>query len=469
MYFTTAIAIVAGLCLAFGILYLFIGLRRTAQRRLNLLFASFSLAYAGAILGARAGYLADTLDQYATAAQVSTLFAAVGFTLLVWFVAEYTAVRPRWLLVGITAAFTVVAIASVLVQNLIVDVSGGVSEVTFSWGETILMNEAEDPPLLALYLLALLVSLVYIVVADVIQFRRGSRRDAAVLAVGIGWLVFTLVQENLVLLGAIDGVFLSDFGFLGFVIAMSLASANRVIKTEGELLDYQSNLENMVDDRTAALEAAQEQLVVQAEADAAAAERSRLARDLHDVVTQLLFSINLIAGSLPRLWRSDPEMAERSTAELQRLTRGALAEMRTLLRELRPHTIADTDLNTLVTQLTEGLAARHDIPADVTTDIVGDLPPEVHLALYRIAQEAMTNVARHANASSLVVDLTGDNGTVHLSITDDGLGFDPTGISADHMGLDIMRERASAIGAELDVVSTPDSGTTIDLTWIDGG
>lgn len=467
MYFTTSIAVAAGLSLAFGILYLFVGLRRTSQRTRNLLFALFSLAYASAIMAARAGYLADTLDQYAASAQVATFFAAIGFSLLIWFVASYTSVRPRVLLSIITGAFAIIALASVFLPDLIVDVSAGVSPVTLPWGETVLMNEEADPALLSLYLLALLAAVAYIIVADVIQFRRGERRNAAILAIGIGWFVFTIVQENLVVLGVTDFVHLSDFGFLGFVLAMSLAAANRAIETEVELRDYQANLETMVEDRTARFEEAQEQLLVQTEAQAAAAERSRLARDLHDVVTQLLFSINLVAGSLPRLWRSDPGMAERSTNELQRLTRGALAEMRTLLRELRPQTIADTDLGTLVTQLTEGLAARHDIPAEIRAEVNGDLPPDVHIALYRIAQEAMNNVAKHANASSLIVDLTGDDGHIQLSVADDGYGFDAAEVSAESMGLDIMRERASGIGANLTVTSEPDAGTTVDVSWSD--
>jgi signal transduction histidine kinase len=467
MYFTTSIAVVAGLCLAFGIFYLFVGVRRSSQRTVNLLFAFFSLAYAAAIMGARASYLADTLDEFATGAQVATFFAAVGFSLLTWFVAVYTGVRPRVLLLVITGAFAVVAFASVFLPDLAVNVSGGIDRITLPWGETLLMGQLSDPALLPLYLIALLAVLVYIITATVIQFRRGDRRDASVLAIGIGWFVFTIVQENLVVLGLVDFVFLSDFGFLGFVLAMSLSRASRAIETEKELLDYQSNLEAMVEDRTAQLEEAQQQLVLKTEQAAAAAERSRLARDLHDVVTQLLFSINLIAGSLPRLWRRDPEMAERSTGELQRLTRGALAEMRTLLLELRPLTIAHTDLNTLVTHLTEGLAARHDIPAEVHTVMSTELPGEVHIAMYRIAQEAMNNVAKHANASSLVVDLTGDDGYVHLAVTDDGYGFDTGEVSAESMGLDIMRERADEIGADLAVSSDPNGGTTVDLTWND--
>jgi signal transduction histidine kinase len=178
-----------------------------------------------------------------------------------------------------------------------------------------------------------------------------------------------------------------------------------------------------------------------------------------------LFSINLIAGSLPRLWHRDPEMAERSTGELQRLTRGALAEMRTLLRELRPQTITDTDLATLITHLSDGLAARHDIPATVNVDMTGSLPPAVHLAIYRIAQEALTNVAKHANASSLEVDVTGTDQRVNLTVVDDGYGFEIVDIPAGSMGLDIMKERADEIGAEFTISSEADIGTTVQLNW----
>ncbi|MGI9586474.1 MAG: hypothetical protein ACR2N7_12880 [Acidimicrobiia bacterium] len=122
-YFTTAIAVVAGICIAFGILYLFISARRTDNRRLNLLFGLFSFAYAGAILGARSGYLADSLDAYATAARVSTLFAATGFTLLIWYVAEYTAVVPKILLAVTSAVFALVGLAALVAPALVIDVS----------------------------------------------------------------------------------------------------------------------------------------------------------------------------------------------------------------------------------------------------------------------------------------------------------------------------------------------------------
>lgn len=464
-YFTTSIAVVSGLCLAFGILYLFISVRRPMHRSIPLLFALFSLAYAGAIITARTSYLADTLESFAAASRASTVFAAIGFSLLTWFVAEYTGVRPRVLLGAITGVFAIVGFAAVLFPDLVVDVSGGVDLIVFPWGETVSMAQEGTAALLPLFIVGVLTMIGYIVVADIRMFRTGDRGEATVLAVGIGWFILTMVEEILVLAGVFDAVVLSDLGFLGFVLAMGLQMVNSAIGTEAELLDYQRNLTAMVRERSVQLEDAQAQLLAQAEEQATATERSRMARELHDVITQLLFSINLVAGSLPQLWRRDPEMAERSTAELQRFTRGALAEMRTLLRELRPHTITETDLAMLITHLSDGLAARHDIPATVHTEMTGSLPGDVHLAIYRIAQETLANVAKHANASSLAVDLTGTESRVNLSVVDDGYGFDTVDIPSGSMGLDIMRERAEEIGAELLISSEPDIGTTVELSW----
>ncbi len=465
LYFTTSIAVVAGLCLAISVLYLFVGVRRPSHRTLNILFSLFALFYAGAIMTARSSYLANDLDQFVTASRFSVVFSAAGFTAFLWFAAAYTRVRPTVFLWVTTSAFAIYGFAGVFFPDLVVNITQGVETVTFPWGEAVLMLQTAEPALLPLLILSVIAMIGYVVVADVQQFRRGERDAAVALAIGIGWFAFTIIEELLVRTGVLDFVFFSDFGFLGFVIAMSLQMVSRTIATEAELVKYRSNLETMVEERSAQLEEAQAQLLIQVEEQATAAERSRLARDLHDVVTQLLFSINLVAGSLPRLWERDPEMAKRSTAELQRLTRGALAEMRTLLRELRPHTISETDLTVLVTHLSDGLAARHDIPATVRAEMNGSLPPDVHVALYRITQEAMNNIAKHANASSLTVTLVGTDSRVDLSVVDDGYGFDRANLPAGTMGLDIMAERAHNIGAELVVASQPDIGTAVNVTW----
>jgi signal transduction histidine kinase len=465
-YFTTSIAVVAGLCIAFAVIYLFIGIRRSTERRSALLFGFFSLAYGAAIMTARAGFMAESVDEFAAAAQISKAIAAIGFALLIWFVAAYTKFQPRILLWALTGTFGVVFVAAALSPGLVVNVSGGVRTETLPWGETILMGQVDDAALVPVLLLALFVSIGYMIAATFRQYRNGDRTDARMLAVGIGWFIFTIVEETLVELEAIDFVFLSDFGFLGFVLAMGLQLVNSSIDTETELLEYRANLEDMVHQRSSELEEAHSLLVVQAEEQATVAERNRLARELHDSITQLLFSINLVAGSLPRLWQDDPSMAERSTGELQRLTRGALAEMRTLLRELRPRAILDTDLDALITHLAEGLAARQGIATELHIDSAGILPDDVHLALYRIAQEAMTNISKHADSSNLTVTLVRSGSGVDMSIVDDGYGFDQSERTTG-MGLEIMRERAAGIGAALTVSSREAIGTTVSVVWVD--
>ncbi len=204
----------------------------------------------------------------------------------------------------------------------------------------------------------------------------------------------------------------------------------------------------------------------QVEQAAVTAERHRLARELHDSVTQTLFSTTLIAEVLPTLWEKDPKMAHQRLQELRELTRGALAEMRTLLLELRPSALAEVDLPTLLRQLAEATTARARIPVQVTVRGEGTIPPEVKEVAYRVAQEALNNVVKHAQAPGAQVELTlGSEGLV-LAIYDEGRGFEPDQVPAGHLGLSIMRERAEAIGGILHVMSQPGQGTTVRLQWI---
>lgn len=217
---------------------------------------------------------------------------------------------------------------------------------------------------------------------------------------------------------------------------------------------------------------------------AVTAERNRLARDLHDAVTQTLFSASLIAEVLPRLWKRNPDEGERRLEELRQLTRGALAEMRTLLLELRPTALREVELGDLLRQLTEAVMGRARVPVTLTVEGHYPLTPDVRVALYRIAQEALNNVAKHASASHAAISLRyiGAKGqrdkkeqrgkiqqglAVELCISDDGRGFDPSQISADHLGLDIMRERAEAIGATLTIESQVGQGTHVSVMWQD--
>ncbi|MBN1189211.1 MAG: PAS domain S-box protein [Dehalococcoidales bacterium] len=194
-------------------------------------------------------------------------------------------------------------------------------------------------------------------------------------------------------------------------------------------------------------------------------ERNRLARDLHDAVSQTLFSASLIAEVLPRLWERNPEEGRKRIGEIRELTRGALAEMRTLLLELRPVALKDAELGDLLRQLSESINGRARIPVKVDIEGQNNLPPEVKTALYRIAQEALNNVAKHSSASQAHVSLHYLSDEVRISIQDDGKGFDAEDIQAQSLGVGIMKERAREIGARLDIESQPGQGTTVTARW----
>jgi PAS domain S-box-containing protein len=229
------------------------------------------------------------------------------------------------------------------------------------------------------------------------------------------------------------------------------------------------------DKELSALMAAQAALAVEntrlrAEAEAAArdAERTRLARELHDSVTQALFSASLISEALPRVWERHPQEARRALDELCQLTHGALAEMRTLLLELRPAALLAQPLDVLIAQLADAMSARTRIPVVVAMDGDCTLPEEVKLAVYRIAQEALNNVVKHARAGRVRIELRCKPERVTLSVHDDGRGFDPAGIESHHLGLGIMRERAKAVGARLTVDSRPGQGSTVTVSYSAG-
>jgi two-component system nitrate/nitrite sensor histidine kinase NarX len=203
----------------------------------------------------------------------------------------------------------------------------------------------------------------------------------------------------------------------------------------------------------------------QAQALAATEERQRLARDLHDAVTQTLFSTSMTAETLARIYRTQPERVEDGLNDLVQLSRSALAEMRTLLVELRPQALLEQDLARLLQNLVNAKKSRLAPDVQFVTRLDASLPEDVHIAVYRIAQESLNNVEKYAQADHVLVSVAGDANRVHLHIQDDGVGFDVTQVPAAHFGLRIMRERALAIGATLNITSAPQEGTEVDLVW----
>ncbi|MFN2285843.1 MAG: histidine kinase [Anaerolineae bacterium] len=198
---------------------------------------------------------------------------------------------------------------------------------------------------------------------------------------------------------------------------------------------------------------------------AVATERSHLAHELHDAVSQLLFSASVIAESLPRLWERNPERVRQGLGQLHQLTRGALAEMRTLLLELRPTALTEAALGDLLQQLVDAVRGQTRLRVALTVEGERNLPADVQITLYRIAQEALNNVIKHARATHVTVSLVNGVNTVTVRVADDGRGFDPNAVLPDHMGIGIMRERAESVGISLDVHSQAGHGTEIIATW----
>jgi two-component system nitrate/nitrite sensor histidine kinase NarX len=198
-------------------------------------------------------------------------------------------------------------------------------------------------------------------------------------------------------------------------------------------------------------------LYQQAQELAAVEERQRLARDLHDAVSQTLFSASMIAEMLPRLWQNKPETVPQRLAQLHRLIRGAMAEMRTLLIELRPTALVETELSVLLSHLADAVAGRTSTNVVLEVDGIDPLPSEVRIAFYRIAQEALNNVIKHARANEVRIAL--------YSSDDDGRGFDPNAVLSNNLGLSIMHELADEIDAKLTITSTLEAGTEIILRW----
>ena len=197
----------------------------------------------------------------------------------------------------------------------------------------------------------------------------------------------------------------------------------------------------------------------------AEAERQRLARNLHDAVSQTLWTASLIADVLPTVWDQDQEKGEQNLRELRQLTQGALAEMRMLLLELRPAALRETKLHELLQHLAEAIVSRKEMDIIVSID-PAEPPMDVKVAFYRITQEALNNILRHARATKVTIDLNVIDTEFILKITDNGRGFDIDQAAPERMGLCIMGERAETIQAKLAIESQINQGTIITVKWL---
>ncbi len=195
---------------------------------------------------------------------------------------------------------------------------------------------------------------------------------------------------------------------------------------------------------------------------AAGQERAHLARELHDSVTQALFSMGLTLRTLELLLGTDTDAAREKVGELRELQKDALAEMRTLIFELRPSSLESDGLVQALRTHATAVQRRTGLIIVVDAAPIDRLTLPAEEALYRIGQEAIHNIVKHANASNATIRIARDGDHVRLSVTDDGVGFDPDSVPRGHLGLIGMRQRIELVGGELRVESRAGHGTTIE-------
>ena len=197
-----------------------------------------------------------------------------------------------------------------------------------------------------------------------------------------------------------------------------------------------------------------------------AGERARIAHDLHDAVSQKLFSLRLTANAAAKLVDRDPARARVELAEVSRLAAEAADELRAVVVELRPAALEEDGLSATLASQVQVLDRAHTADLAFAADGVRALPPAQEAALLRVAQEALHNALRHSGARRVTVTLTGTpaRGAV-LRVRDDGRGFDPDSVrrAGRHLGLASMRDRAAAVGGTFTLESAPGKGTLVEM------
>jgi signal transduction histidine kinase len=239
-----------------------------------------------------------------------------------------------------------------------------------------------------------------------------------------------------------------------------------VLNVESDKLNaFDSNdiavLESLANQLAVAIENAG--LYEQARQLAALEERQKLARELHDSVSQALYGIVLGARTARTLLDRDPTQAEQPLDYVLSLAEAGLAEMRALIFELRPESLQTEGLVAAVGKLVNALGARHQLKVRLEAGDEPDVQIEMKESLYRIAQEALNNIAKHARAQCVEIRLAREDGQLLLEISDDGAGFDTTQNYPGHLGMHTMRERAEKCGGTMTIDSAPDQGTRIRI------
>lgn len=194
-------------------------------------------------------------------------------------------------------------------------------------------------------------------------------------------------------------------------------------------------------------------------------DRQHLGRELHDSVTQTLFASTIVVKMLLDMGQNLPEKTQAQLEKLKRLNQGALSDMRTLLLELRQTDISSIELPDLINQLSIGAMGNSKVEITFSAQGEAKLPLQVHETFYRVTQEALNNIVKHAEASHAEIELDLQAPQASLTIKDNGIGFDIAETQNTQMGLQIMRERAEISGVDLKIESELGVGTIVRLTW----
>ncbi|MCL4253068.1 MAG: GAF domain-containing sensor histidine kinase [Anaerolineae bacterium] len=248
----------------------------------------------------------------------------------------------------------------------------------------------------------------------------------------------------------------SNGKILGF-LSLDSAKPNFFTQVDAERLQTFAN--------QAAVAIQNARLLDRAKHAAVMAERNRLANELHDTISQALWSISLITERLPMILEINKDELLKSLAVLHQLSQNALEEMRSLLLELHPSSLNNTQLGDLIHQVATIISNRTGLKIDIRVGEQEALPDDVHFALYRVVQEALNNIVLHASATLVEIDFSSLNGAVELIIVDNGIGFNPLDVVQGHLGLRIMRDRIENIRGTFEIFSHKGEGTRIKINW----
>jgi len=234
------------------------------------------------------------------------------------------------------------------------------------------------------------------------------------------------------------------------------SSFNVMAKAQADLVD---TLEDKVAERS---EAAARLAGQNAKLD----ERNRLSGELHDAVSQTLFASNLVADTVPGLWERDPQQALAAVQQVRGLNAEAMSEIRTLLAQSRPGQLTGRRFGALLVDLANQAQRNGEIDVEVEIGVDRELPDDVQVNLFRVAQESLQNIVKHAEATQVLIEFDGLEDQSILVIRDDGTGFDTDSLPPGHHGLTVMAERLSRMGGSLEIDSQEGEGTTITAIWM---